>query len=89
MSYIHDPNASLRYGQDWTDWLSTGETLASATATCATPGITISAVVTASPIVSFLAAGGTDGVDYDVTCHIVTSADREDDRTFRFKVRER
>lgn len=89
MSYIHDPNASLRYGQDWTDWLSTGETLASATATCATPGITISAVVTASPIVSFLAAGGTDGVDYDVVVHVTSSTGEQDDRTTRLKCRQR
>lgn len=96
MSYIHDPNASLRYGQDWTDWLATGETITAASATVVdvkgieTPAVmTISAVTPASPFVYFTAAGGTVGVDYEVTIHATSSLGEVDDRTTRLKCRQR
>lgn len=88
MSYIHDPQASLRYGQDWTDWLAVGETITAATATAPT-GITISAVSAASPFVYFTATGGTDGTDYDVVVHVTSSTGEQDDRTTRLKCRQR
>lgn len=100
MSYIHDPQATLVYGQDWTDWLATAETIASATASCTAAtkadgtqespaAITISAVTAASPLVTFKAAGGTPGVDYDITVHATSSTGEQDDRTTRLKCRQR
>lgn len=106
MSYIHDPNAvSLIYGQDWTDWLATGETISSATAVCTaatwrtgtalagtqeSPAlITISSVAATSPLVTFKASGGTAGVDYDITVHVTSSTGEQDDRTTRLKCAQR
>ena len=106
MSYIHDPNAvGLIYGQDWTDWLATAETISSATATCTaatwrrgtplagtqeSPAlITIASVSAASPLVTFKASGGTPGVDYDITVHVTSSTGEQDDRTTRLKCANR
>lgn len=91
MQFLKDPDAVLDYLFDWasntnsngtTDWLQSGETITDHTIT-ATTGITVdsSALVnTATSVVAWL-SGGTAGTKYNVTCHIVTSAGREDDRT--------
>ena len=93
MRFLKDSDAVLDYLFDWaastngngaTDWLSAGETIADHTIT-ATTGLTVdssSLANTAASVVVWL-SGGTVGNSYDVTCHITTSAGREDDRTIK------
>lgn len=98
-SFVHDPQAVLDYKWDWaadtngsgsSDWLASGETISSH-AIAAVTGITkdSSALTDTNTSVTAWYSGGTALVDYDVTCHIVTSDGREDDRTITLKVRER
>ena len=97
-----DPNAVLDYTYDWkadtngstdplaTDWLVSEETISSHTIT-ADAGIAVdsSSLTDTNTSVTVWLSGGTAGTDYDVVCHIVTSAGREDDRTVAFSVTER
>lgn len=76
----HDPQARLDYTWDWSSWLAAGETITTATV-APVDGLTISGASTAAGKVSVWISGGTTGQHYRVTCHIVTSAGREDDRT--------
>lgn len=97
--FTHDPDATLDYRWDWksltngygySDWLGSEEIITSHTIT-ADSGITVdsSALASTSTAVVAWISGGTAGTNYNVTCHIVTSQGREDDRTIRLMVRQR
>jgi hypothetical protein len=99
-SFVKDPDAGLDYKFDWaastngtgsSDWLDTdnSETISSHTVVADT-GLTVdsSSLTDTNTSVTAWLSGGVDGTDYDVTCHIVTSASREDDRTITIKCRE-
>ena len=97
-SFRKDPSAVLDYKFDWKaltngtgikDWLAIGETIVSYTIT-ATTGITVdsSYLTDANTSVTVWLSGGTEPMDYSVTCHIVTSAGpREDDRSITIRCR--
>ena len=88
--FSKDPQAVLDYAFDWNAWLESGETISDFDLT-SSPGITIDQVKSsqANGIVTAWLEDGTDQRNYDVTCHIVTSLDREDDRTVIIEVRHR
>jgi hypothetical protein len=94
-----DPQAVLDYKFDWKaltngtgseDWLAASETISSHTVT-ATTGITVdsSSLTDTSTSVTVWLSAGTDQTTYTVTCHIVTSAARMDDRSITVRVRNR
>lgn len=96
--FLMDPDAVLDYRFDWaalangygtSNWLATGETITSFT--IAGGGLTVdsSALVSNDTAVVVWLSGGGVGTFYDVTCHIVTSDGREDDRTMTIRVVER
>jgi len=98
-AFLKDPDAVLDYKFDWkaltngsgtSDWLQSGETIASHTIDADT-GITVnsSAQTDTNTSVTAWLSGGTAGVDYAVRCEIVTSAARTDERTMTIQVRER
>lgn len=89
-SFVMDPDAVLDYKFDFGDegtWLGT-DTIASHTVTAAT-GLTVASSTATSTAVTAWLSGGTVGTSYDVTCHVVTAAGREDDRTVTVTVQER
>ena len=98
-SFIKDPDAVLDYRWDWkaltngtgpSDWLASGETISSFTIAAVT-GITKdsdSATDTDTSVTAWY-SGGTALQDYSVTCQIVTSDNRTDERSITIKVRER
>jgi hypothetical protein len=96
---LKDPDAKLDYKFDWaaltngtgtSDWLASGETIASKSVTV-TSGLTKDSDSLADSNTSVLVwlSGGTAGEDYEVVCHITTSDSRQDDRTLYVKVRQR
>jgi len=91
-TFIKDVDAELDFAFDWNDadepWLETGETISSYTLTVPA-GITNTADSQASGKVTVWLSGGTDGTWYDITCKIVTSLGRTDERTMHIKVVER
>jgi len=89
-SFTKDPDAVLDYRFDWSDWLETGDTIATRTITAST-GITVdsSSITDSSTSVTVWLSGGTVGATYDIACLIVTSASRTDERTVSVRVLER
>ena len=87
--YTHDPDARLDYLFDWAQWLSTDEdTITEATVT-GPDGITVEPATFTDTGVSAWVSGGSAGESYDLTCHIVTAAGREDDRSITLVCKER
>ncbi len=86
-SFTHDPDAVLDYLFDWSDWLG-ADTIASHTVTAGT-GLTVDSSTATTTAVTVWLSGGSVGQSYAVTCHIVTAAGREDDRTATITVQER
>lgn len=85
---VQDPQAVIQRTFDWSAWLSTGETITSATVTADT-GFTVSGVTHDDTTVTFFGEGGTVGERYKVTCHVVTTAGEENDDTLTIRVIER
>lgn len=100
--FTKDPQAVLDYKFDWKaltngfdadateDYLEDLETIASHTVT-AEAGITVdsSSITDSATTVTAWLSGGTVGVHYTVTCQIVTSMARTDERSIIVKVEER
>lgn len=87
-TYDKDPEAKLDYSIDWSDWLETGDEISTSTWTVPS-GITKDSDSKSTQITTIWLSGGTDGEDYDLTNHIVTTDGREDDRTITIRVKER
>jgi len=100
-TFKKDPSAVLDYVFDWaaltnaregaaSDWLASGETISSHTIDADT-GITVdsSALTDDDTSVTVWLSAGSDGTDYSVTCQIVTSAGRTEERSITIKVRQR
>lgn len=87
-TFTKDPQAVLDYQWDWSDWLETAETITAGTVT-ATTGLTLDSSVVGTTDVTAWLSGGTADQVYPVTCHITTSAGRQDDRTILIRVEER
>ena len=102
---LKDPDAVLDYKFDWapatnetpggsSDWLASGETIETYTLTVApveVGGLVVDsdALTDSDTSVTCWLSGGTAGTTYAITCHIVTNAGREDDRTVYVPVAER
>jgi hypothetical protein len=102
---LKDPQAELTYGIAWAEWLQNGDTLASATWTVPTgiekesDGINTTPlaldvggeqlVCPTGTVTLIRLSGGTHGTDYRLTCHIVTAAGDEDDRSLTVACRNR
>ena len=74
---VKQPGESLLFAMDFEDLLESGETIATIVDVTATPtGLTISAkaIETDTLGVEFRIVGGTDGVSYQVTVKVITSA---------------
>ena len=86
-NFVKDPDAVLDYEWDWAAWLG-ADTIASHTVTAAT-GLTVDSSEATTTAVTAWLSGGSVGMSYAVTCHVVTAAGREDDRTVTVTVMER
>lgn len=98
-TFIKDPDAVLDYKFDWasltngngeSDWLSSSETIISIEVT-SDSGIIIdsSALSDSNTSIVVWLSGGTAKESYSVSCEIVTSQDRTDERSIFIYVRER
>lgn len=83
-----DPDATLDYGFDWTNWMQTSETISTVAWTVAT-GLTKGSEDTGDYIAKVWLSGGTAGQRYTVACKITTNQSRIDERTMTIIVEER
>jgi hypothetical protein len=86
--FTKDPDAVLDYQFDWSAWLDEGDSIASYELTIPT-GITKDSDSATGTAVTLWLSGGTDGEGYKITCHITTSAAREDDRSIYIRCTSR
>ena len=91
-----DPTAQLTYNMLWSDWLTEGDALVSATyvlqvrANDPQPLIKVSAGLDVNAKITFVTLnGGQVGKVYTVTATITTAAGLTDRRSFRVKVENR
>lgn len=90
-----DPGAKLVYSMDWSEWLPTGDALASATYTISTisgdaaPIVKHQQGISGTTISYTELSGGTAGEIYTVTATITTTDGNIDKRRFRLKVNNR
>lgn len=93
--YVKDPEARLDYGLEWPQWLKqrdgTVDSIVSASWEVSGPdtSLVIDDEYLDIDVTGVWLTGGTAGSEYQVTCHIVTAAGREDDRTIRMTVQHR
>ena len=92
LRFYKDPDATLDYLFDWTDWLASAETISSHTITISPTGtgaLTLDSSNVAGGIVTAWLSSGVLGTVYAVTCNIVTSDSRVDERTMHIRIQER
>ena len=91
-----DPQASLPYSMDWSEWLPVSDTLQTVTyslqvrANDPSPLTKVAEGITGSNKITYVTlSGGQAGKIYTVTAHITTNNGLIDERYFRVKVEER
>ena len=82
-----DPSAVLDYTFDWSPWLDVGETISTHTATVV--GATRDSSTNSTTAVTVWVSAGTAGTTATVTCRVVTSANRTDERTLNLRITDR
>lgn len=96
-SAIKDPEATLDFSFDWSDWLAeTGDLLTDHQFTIVDPAGATEPLVEvqtlrAEGIVTAFVSGGTVGMTHTLTCRVTTDSipPRIDERTLSIKIRER
>lgn len=90
-----DPTAQLTYTMDWSEWLPTGDAIATATYTLQvrandpTPLIKISSGIQGTDHTYVEVSGGGINKTYTVSCLVTTQNNLTDTRFFRIKVENR
>ncbi len=79
-TFIKDPDATLDYAFDWSEWLQESETISTYTLTVES-GITKEGDNEADGIVTVWLSGGTIGTTYIITCKVTTNLSRTDERS--------
>jgi hypothetical protein len=86
MRWIKDPDATLDYTLDFSEWLD-ADTLS--TATWSAAGLTVVSSAATTTTATVWLSGGTAGKVYQVRCRVTTAGGRIDDRTFELSVTHR
>ena len=82
--FIKQPADTLDYGVDLTKWISTGDAVASSSATVFPSGLSISVLHGGTIKPTVWASGGVDGTEYQITLTVVTTGGRR--KEFEFKI---
>lgn len=91
-----DPEAKLVYTMDWSEWLSTGQTITAvdythnSRANDADPIVIHSEGIAAAGTKTYAdISGGTEGRTYTITAAITTDDSAQDRRSFKIQVQKR
>lgn len=82
--FIKDPDATLDYAVDWSDWLG-NDTIDSVSWTVPA-GISQVSVTNTTTKATIWVSGGTIGRVYTIVCRITTAAGRTDDRNVLLRI---
>jgi hypothetical protein len=88
-TFAMQPDESLDYDLDYTDWLTTGDNVSSATV-AVTPADELAATLVQinDPRVKVWLEGGTDGTTYKVSVTMTTADGRVKQDEFKIRVKE-
>ena len=91
---VKDPQSTLDYSVDWSDWLVGADSISTSTwvlgtFTGDTAPIVKTAENTANGIATIYLRGGTAGKIYRITNRIVTSSGLTDERYFRLVIKDK
>lgn len=88
-TYYKQPSEVLDYDVDYSEWIPSGDTIASKTVT-AESGITVdsSSINSSTHVIKVWLSGGTDGTLYKVTVLATTTAGRSKEKEFYVRVRD-
>ncbi|MBT9513259.1 MAG: hypothetical protein IV104_13010 [Acidovorax sp.] len=84
-----DPDATLDYTVDWSDWLAPLADVIVSVEWVSSAGITVESSTNTSATATAFVSGGVVDADEFVTCRITTSGGRIDDRTIYFSITQR
>jgi len=84
---LKDPDATLDYQVDWSEWLGS-DTIASST-WVVDSGITLDIDTNTTTTATAWLSGGTAGETYTATNRIVTADGRTDDRTITIQIAQK
>lgn len=84
--FAKDPDATLDYIVDWSDWLST-DTISTSTWTVPT-GVTKVTDTKTDTSATIWVSGGTAGTNYALANKIVTAAGRTEEKSITLRVRQ-
>lgn len=87
MAFVKDPGEVKDYAIDWTAHLAAAETITASTWVVAT-GITKDSDTDTDTVATIWLSGGSEGVEYRVTNHVVTNQGREFERSFTVNVQQ-
>lgn len=87
-SFLKQPVEVKDYDVDYSQWLTTGDNVQSATISVTPTGLQVDSVVINDPRVKIWLSGGTDGVSYKVTVTTTTADGRVKQDEFKLKVKE-
>jgi hypothetical protein len=88
-TYPKDPNATLDYSFDWSDWLDSGESLTSSVFTRSATALKETNTDLTTSVATIWLTNGAAGTTYTLANKIGTSAGRIDERTVNIKVLQR
>jgi hypothetical protein len=86
--FSKDPDSILDYMMDWSRWLGEDE-ITSATWEASDAGITIDSQANTTSTATVWVSGGTVDETYTLTCRIVTTEGRTEDRSFDILIKEK
>lgn len=88
-TYKKDPDATLDYTIDWTEWLSAIDDTISTSTWVAQAGLTVDSDTNTTTTATAFVSGGTAGTTLTLTNRITTVGGRTDDRSITLKIVER
>lgn len=86
--FVKQPNETLDYDVDYSDWFATRSDTPLSVATTVTTGITHVSSTIVGETVKVILSGGTSGTDYQITVRLTTAGGLVKEADFIVKVRE-
>lgn len=87
-TYIKQPAENLDYDIDYSDFLSTGDSIAYGSASVSPVGLTLQTPMVVGKTLKLWVSGGTDKITYKVTINMTTTQGRIKQDEIVFKVKD-
>lgn len=86
---LKDPQETIDYAVDWSDFLATGETISASTWSLSSTSMSLGTLAATTTTTAAFVTGGTVGTVYRLTNKITTNQTRVAERSVIIRVEER